>query len=38
MGQILIEILMFFYSDEKQQFNFHSHLMETTQGSKKTFP
>jgi hypothetical protein len=38
MGQILIEILRFFYSEEKQPFNFHSHLMETGQGGKKTFP
>lgn len=38
MGQILIEILRFFYSEEKQPFNFHSHLMQTAQGSKKSFP
>lgn len=34
-----MEILNYFYTEDKQQFNFHSHLMESNQqGKKRTFP
>ena len=38
VGEVLIEILNFFTSEEKESFNFHSHLSENSQGKKRTFP
>lgn len=38
IGEILVEILKFFYSEEKESFNFHSHLSDDNHGKKKSFP
>lgn len=34
----MIEILNFFMTEEKELFNFHSHLSDDNQGKKRTFP
>ena len=38
IGEILVEILKFFSTEEKEEFNFHSHLSDDNQGKKRTFP
>lgn len=38
IGEVLIEILNFFMTEEKEPFNFHSHLSDDNQGKKRTFP
>lgn len=38
IGEILVEILKFFSSEVKEEFNFHSHLSDDSQGKKMSFP
>lgn len=38
IGEVLVEILNFFMSEQKEPFNFHSHLSDDSQGKKRSFP